>query len=409
MLSLMLALALAQGSSSMAGPALAAVHSGRTADYFSSLLTSNPATECDCQDLLTTAAEAVTTTRASTAYCTASTGVLTSCAVNKPRVSNAGLLVEGARTNLLLRSQEFDNGSWATGSVGSGTVPTVTANAAVAPDGTATAEQIVFGAVAAGSNGSWIEQAVTMTAAAHGAGIYMKGASGTGTAYFFGTPDNSTYLTVACAWNSTTWTKCIGTGTATAAAWNWRIGSDGRGATMSGGMAAQTVYVWGGQVELGDFASSYIPTAGTSVARAGENISVTPSQAMGTAGCISAVVSFPSDVDPSGLKLLSSFSADVAAGNGNTRLFSNDAGGGVSVFSPFVADIRGRSVSFRVSWGGSTKSVDLDGSVGTPGSFTGPMVGGGAAFFLGSNVGVIQHSFAHQRAFKFGTTQAGCQ
>jgi hypothetical protein len=45
-----------------------------------------------------------------------------------------GLLVEEARTNLVLRSEEFDNASWA--KVGS----TVTANTGTAPDGAATAD-----------------------------------------------------------------------------------------------------------------------------------------------------------------------------------------------------------------------------------------------------------------------------
>jgi hypothetical protein len=54
-----------------------------------------------------------------------------------PRVvPGRGLLVEGARTNLVLRSQEFDNAAWTKSSV------TVTANDAIAPDGTLTADKL---------------------------------------------------------------------------------------------------------------------------------------------------------------------------------------------------------------------------------------------------------------------------
>ena len=47
-----------------------------------------------------------------------------------------GLLIEEQRTNLLLRSEEFDNASWAK------TNATITVNATTAPDGTTTADLI---------------------------------------------------------------------------------------------------------------------------------------------------------------------------------------------------------------------------------------------------------------------------
>ena len=48
-----------------------------------------------------------------------------------------GFLVEEARTNLLLRSEEFDNANWTKSRA------TVTANAATAPDGTSNADKLV--------------------------------------------------------------------------------------------------------------------------------------------------------------------------------------------------------------------------------------------------------------------------
>jgi hypothetical protein len=61
-------------------------------------------------------------------------GQLLTFGANEPRVTDKGLLVEEAGSNLLLRSQEFDNAAW--------TRPnsTVTADAAIAPDGTLTAD-----------------------------------------------------------------------------------------------------------------------------------------------------------------------------------------------------------------------------------------------------------------------------
>jgi hypothetical protein len=71
-----------------------------------------------------------------------------------------GLLVEPQRTNLLLRSEEFDNAGWTK------TTLTVTANSAPAPDGTTTADTLT--ATGAGGN---VAQAVTITA---GRGIALS-------------------------------------------------------------------------------------------------------------------------------------------------------------------------------------------------------------------------------------------
>lgn len=79
----------------------------------------------------------VTFTRASTGTYFDSAGVMRTAAVDEPRIDYdpatlelRGLLVEEQRTNLLLRSQEFDNVSWL---VSTGTA-TKTANTDVAPD-----------------------------------------------------------------------------------------------------------------------------------------------------------------------------------------------------------------------------------------------------------------------------------
>src|SRR5690606_5381998 len=88
----------------------------------------------------------VTFTRASEGTYFDSAGTQQTAAVNEPRVDYdpltlelRGLLVEEQRTNLLLRSQEFDNASWSKVS------SSVSANAAVAPDGTLTADKIIVG------------------------------------------------------------------------------------------------------------------------------------------------------------------------------------------------------------------------------------------------------------------------
>ncbi len=85
-----------------------------------------------------------TFTRASTALGVGSNKLLQSFATNAARFvhdpvtgESLGLLVEPAATNLLLQSIDFDNASWSKSNT------TITANNAVAPDGTTTMDKMV--------------------------------------------------------------------------------------------------------------------------------------------------------------------------------------------------------------------------------------------------------------------------
>lgn len=210
--------------------------------------------------------ETVTTTRATVSTCsTSGTGspTVTDLASGAPCVEPKGLLVWGARTNLVLRSEEFDNASWQKNS-GGGTppgAPTVTADSSdlVAPDGSQTAEKIVFPAVSGAGNYSLVAQTWTATAAAHSWGVWLRTLTGTATVYVFATPDGSTYHRTACS-VTTTWSRClVENKTLTALNWNPSIGVDLRDAGQSA-QSAQTVYAWGYQINTGAVAAPYCPT-----------------------------------------------------------------------------------------------------------------------------------------------------
>ncbi|PWR17477.1 phage head spike fiber domain-containing protein, partial [Zavarzinia aquatilis] len=88
-------------------------------------------------------------TRASTGTYIDRDGVLKTAQVNEPRIGydpltreRRGLLIEGARTNLALRSEALDNAAWTKSAC------TVTANAAAAPQGTMIADKLVEAASA---------------------------------------------------------------------------------------------------------------------------------------------------------------------------------------------------------------------------------------------------------------------
>ena len=132
-----------------------------------------------------TGAQLVTFTRASSGTFVGSDGVLQTAATNEPRFDHnpttgesLGLLVEEARTNLLLRSEEFDNASWT--KVNSA----VTANQIASPDGTTTADLIT------GSAGTTNKRITT---------TYSAITSGAFTLSFFAKAGNESFIVARLA------------------------------------------------------------------------------------------------------------------------------------------------------------------------------------------------------------------
>ena len=115
----------------------------------------------------------ITFSRASTATYFDNKGVLRTAPTGVPRIDYdpatgkcRGLLVEEQRTNLLTYSEQFGGGLWNT------TRATITENAAVAPDGTITADKLVE-AAAIGSRYVYRSASVT-GGVAHTLSVFAK-------------------------------------------------------------------------------------------------------------------------------------------------------------------------------------------------------------------------------------------
>lgn len=217
-----------------------------------------------------------TFTRASTAtYVDPYDGVIKSAAANVPRFESAGLLMEGARTNLCLRSEDFSNASWTKTNV------TVSANdtATLDPAGGNTADSLT----ASAANGT-VLQTFTISSASKVFSLFLKRKTGTGNIDV--TLDNgSTWTTKTIS--ASAWTRVIQVQTLANPTIGIRIVTN-----------ADAVWAWGGQLEDGvTFASSYIPTTSASVARSADALTYPGSNNLTAATGSAIVVYTPAAID----------------------------------------------------------------------------------------------------------------
>ena len=220
----------------------------------------------------------MTVVRATTATRVNSSGLIESVAINVPRLDYTGggcprILVEPARTNLLLRSEEFDNAYWLKTNI------TITANATTAPDGTFTADKLTITTTLGIHQ---INRLSVVASSQCAMSIYAK-ADGVNTLTILdGTGNNGSVFNL-----STVTVTNIGTGVGT-------IVSVGDGwyrcitivtttgfrlycpnSSSSAGDGTSGIYIWGAQLEAGSNATSYIPTTTIALARNADVISKT--------------------------------------------------------------------------------------------------------------------------------------
>lgn len=215
--------------------------------------------------------------RASAATALTAVGTIVRFASGEPRITDRGLLIEGAATNLILRSEEMDDASWSKSNV------TVTANATSGPDPTTGMDKIE--ATAAGVTTFWQDRTVGV-AGASVFSIYVKQGSGPTDANVFGVFNNTAGTNLAFIrfnFDTGAITYLAGAGVSALACPDgvWRLEfriasgvSNGDSLGFYVGFngeveaAGEHCYVTAAQYEAGAKATSYIPTTGSTATRA---------------------------------------------------------------------------------------------------------------------------------------------
>ena len=214
----------------------------------------------------------ITFTRASSGSYFGADGILKYAGVNEARFDHnpltgesLGLLVEEQRTNLVLRSSEISLSlPWAFQS----TTPTVATGAFTAPDGSNTATRVTFAAADSRivQGNLPVVNGTTYTLSLYARPVTAGTLNKLRLACFDSvSQQNSNDLTLVAGWQRISFTfASVGTGLATINIRNELAAAN-----------ANDIYIWGAQLEVGAFPTSYIPTTTSSRTRAADNAQIT--------------------------------------------------------------------------------------------------------------------------------------
>jgi hypothetical protein len=186
-----------------------------------------------------------------------------------------GRSVWESRTNLLLRSEEFSDAYWTKSAGGTGLAPVVTPNATIAPDGTLSADLVVFNCadISSASNRSILSRGVTViNGAAYSGTIFIKAATlaDVGKTIRFNLENISTDAPKNYVLTDSFQRVVLRQGVSSSTSVTYLIEARGTFTEQQ-----VSVIIWGAQLEAGAFATPYIPTVASQVTRLADSAVMT--------------------------------------------------------------------------------------------------------------------------------------
>lgn len=267
---------------------------------------------------------------------------------NPATLAARGLLIEEARTNLALYSDQFNNAYWGL------SLATITTNSTTSPDGTVNAETITATA-GAGPHAVFSSSLITSsTGVNYAQSVFVK--KGTNRFIYLSQQNNSTAwatvvfdldggnssatqtVTGSAGTIASTLQENVGNGwfrltlvaSITAAARYFVFGFasaatgnsvDSTGSVTFTAVGTETFYAYGAQLELGSFATSYIPTAASSVARSADTASMTGTNFSSWYNATAGAFLVQFDTPASGTRIISA--ADDNTANNNIQMLTS--------------------------------------------------------------------------------------
>lgn len=205
-------------------------------------------------------------TRASSATRVNKQGLIETVPSGKPRIdfldnTSGHLLLEPSRTNIILRSEDLST-TWITAGAN------VSTNEIVSPDGTQNADKLTI----TSTGGSVYQQNLTVTASTNYIfTFYVKrgtiASDETALAIYNQSASNFIVQNVSYTASETEWTRITYSFTTPSGCTSVRVYPQ-----RKSGEGLGTTFLWGCQLELGSYATSYIPTEGSSVTRSKDDI-----------------------------------------------------------------------------------------------------------------------------------------
>jgi hypothetical protein len=264
------------------------------------------------------------------------------------------LLLEPQRTNNLVFSEQFTTATWATDGNGAG--ETKTANYAISPDGYQNADRIQLNRT--GGSYSRIRQDYA-TSGTHTGSVYLKSNTGASQKIWMRVDGGTaTKITI-----TTSWQRFIVSGSTSAALELFIDNTDAEIATIADFSA------WGAQLEAGAYATSYIPTLGTSVTRVADAASKTGiSSLIGqTNGTFFVDVTFGNPRNSWFFSLVStnwtddSFYLETFGANNYIAVNTVKSGAGAGGASSTIAATTGVRAKIAVQYTGTTMNMFING------------------------------------------------